>query len=172
MSIILVLTLALLMLTLAAQVRATAQIPKILVDNGTEHMLFSTSLESWFGPAHPRPDNTLHMVSTACWRGYQGRWDLRDETLWLVALFRCHSKDQSPLAKFFPGQTGPIKADWYTGSFKIPQGWQTRYVHMGFATQYERWLYIEIEKGRVVRRTVVTPPPEDPRSGPGPSRRA
>ena len=42
---------------------------------------------------------------------------------------------------------------------------------MGFASQYESWLYIEIEKGRVVRETVVAPPPEGFDRPPRPSLR-
>lgn len=154
------LALALLVLAFAATAHSTAQISETLMHNGTEQMMFSTPLESYFDREHPRPDHILHMGSTACWRGYAGKWEIKDGTLWLNALNRCHGKEEIPLAEIFPGQEGPLKATWFTGSLKIPQGRQTMYVHMGFASQYERWLYIEIEKGRVVRETVVTPPPE------------
>ena len=156
------LLLGLFLLLFAAHAHATAQIAETLVDNGTEHVMFSTPLESYFDAEHPRPGEILRMGSTACWRGYHGRWAITDDTLWLVTLNRCHSKDQIPLSEIFPGQAGPVRADWFTGSLRIPQGRQTMYVHMGFASQYESWLYIEIEKGRVVRRTIVTPPPEEP----------
>ena len=39
--------------------------------------------------------------------------------------------------KVFPGKTKPLKAEWFTGTLRIPQGKPIQYVHMGYQTVYE-----------------------------------
>lgn len=209
-TLICLISISLLLTTSAAH--ATAQIPEILVDNGTRYEIFSTPLEFYFNAEHPRPNHLLQFGCTACWRGYRGNWMIDDATLWLISLSRfppqalislvtkipgykgavisVTNADQSmkvrqrlvteyerwlhmasnsdllqdwiPLSTIFPGQIGPIRADWFTGWLIIPRGRRTKYVHMGFESEYERWLYIEVESGRVLGRTVVIPPTVKP----------
>jgi hypothetical protein len=43
-----------------------------------------------------------------------------------------------------------VFAHWYTGVISIPQGKVTQYVHMGYASRYERDLFLAVENGIVV----------------------
>jgi len=83
--------------------------------------------------------------STACWRGYVGTWEIRDNRFYLVDIkgrFRKTAKE-------------PILADWFSGVLRVPRGAMLQYVHMGFGSVFEQEIHIKIEKGVVVRSRVV-----------------
>ena len=131
----------------------TAQIHERLILDGEEtSMAFCPPLPD----GHPRifaPDSDeiaggardflLH--STACWRGYQGTWEIRDGRLYLVGLrgrFRIRGSE-------------PILADWFSGVLRIPKGEIIQYVHMGFGSVHEQEVHVKIEKGVIVTRRVI-----------------
>ena len=58
------------------------------------------------------------------------------------------------LARLFPGYGDRVFAHWYSGTLRVPQGRQLKYVHMGYASTYERDLMLQIERG-VLRGTWV-----------------
>ena len=66
-----------------------------------------------------------------------------------------------PLERLFPGYGDRVFAHWYSGTLRVPQGWQLRYVHMGYASTYERDLMLEIERGVLrgpwVRQNALSP---------------
>ncbi|MCC6471779.1 MAG: hypothetical protein IT563_25930 [Alphaproteobacteria bacterium] len=61
------------------------------------------------------------------------------------------SGERSPrhvtLADLFPDAKGPVHAAWYSGTLRIPQGRLVDYVHQGYASQYERFLLIDVIDG-------------------------
>jgi hypothetical protein len=131
----------------------TAQIHEKLIFDGEE-----TSMA--FGPPlpenHPRVvENDPHdaaredrygmLFSTACWRCYQGTWEILDGRFFLTdlrGLFRLQGQ-------------GPILADWFSGVLRIPKGERLRYVHMGFGSVYEQELHVKVEKGIVTATRVI-----------------
>ena len=159
----------------------TAQVPDKLEYQGKLLSLFTNPLDLL--PADRRrafvSENTLN------WRGYVALWEVRDGRLYLKDLRGriCATPPESgaeraPCGKHhrgaceiesvdlqgaFPGQRGPIFAEWYTGELKVPQGRLLEYVHMGYASQYERYLMIDIAAGAVVQtRDVKSEPPVPP----------
>ena len=58
------------------------------------------------------------------------------------------------LARLFPGYGDRVFAHWYSGTLRVPQGRQLKYVHMGYASTYERDLMLVVERG-VLRGTWV-----------------
>lgn len=77
--------------------------------------------------------------STACWREYQGTWEIKEGLFYLrrlVGRFRLRGDE-------------PIWADWFSGTLRIPCGDLLQYVHMGFGSVFEEELHIKIEKGVV-----------------------
>jgi hypothetical protein len=54
------------------------------------------------------------------------------------------------LSSLFPGFEDRVFAHWYTDVINIPQGEMTKYIHMGYASRYERDLFLAIENGIVV----------------------
>lgn len=73
-----------------------------------------------------------------------------------VAANPCSGKLDVPLNVLFPGQKEPIVATWFSGRLTVPQGKRIKAVHMGYMSQYERYILFEIERGKVVSRQQVT----------------
>lgn len=161
----------------------TAQRPDKLDYQGKLLSLFTDPLESLSRDRRPGfvSDNT------GDWRGYVALWEIRDGRLYLKDLrgrmctvppesgarqAKC-GKHHKPLCEIksveireaFPAESGPIFANWYTGTLKVPQGRLLQYVHMGYASQYECYLMIDIAAGTVVQtREVKADPPPAPKS--------
>ena len=86
------------------------------------------------------------VYSTACWRRYQGTWEIKDGKLYLV--------DLEGVFRLVAGHA-PIFADWFTGELVIPRGEVIRYVHMGFESTYEQELRISVKAGILVDRRTI-----------------
>lgn len=148
---------AIFLLLWSGEAAATAQIPDSLDYRGQSHMLFSNPLESYFGPHNPRPKELFASTCTALWRGYRASWKITGDFLYLVHLRdgNCGGSDAIKLAEVFPGQKAPIRATWFSGTLRIPQGKPLKRVHMGYQSVYEKDLLIRIEQGRVVEVKTV-----------------
>ena len=85
------------------------------------------------------------MYNTACWRQYQGTWQITDGWLYLVGL----------RGRFHLQGPEPLLADWFSGILRLPGGKLLKYVHMGFESVYEQDTLITIDQGRVISRQVI-----------------
>ena len=140
----------------------TAQIPDRLLLDGETHSLFSNPLEYYFGDTNPRPEILREsMTCTACWRGYIATWEIMDEQLFLTQVTPM-GQEQDILDKIFPDSSGKVLADWFSGTLRVPMGEQVQYVHMGYASQFERDMLIQIEAGRVQEKVVREFDPDTP----------
>lgn len=117
----------------------TAQMGERLILDGEETSMLSC-------PAIPENDPRIEygpdpgvILITCNWRNYLGTWEIKDRRLYLVALTGRHRLRE----------TGPILADWFSGTLRVPKGEVLQYVHSGFASTYETELFIEIERGTV-----------------------
>ena len=139
---------------------ATAQIPDHLLVDGQESQLFAEPLFPYlkqnkdsFGALMKHATQ----VCSAAWRGYQAKWEIRENQVFLVALFANPCSKESPeipLAELFPGASSPIPAKWYSGTLRIPQGKMLEYVHMGYQSKYERYLVLTVTDGLVTGRRI------------------
>ena len=109
----------------------TAQAADKMIFNGEEHRLFTNPLESlWEQKGFEKPD--FRWRSTGNWRGYIATWDIIDDVLYLKRLDEDFPEPRS-MVDFFPTSLGqPIKAWWYSGKLRIPQGELVYYVHGGY----------------------------------------
>lgn len=126
----------------------TAQIgERLILDGKPTSMAFCPTLPE----NHPRitevsleearqDDENAILFSTACWRGYQGTWQIADGRFYLVGL----------RGRWRLSGDEPLLADWFSGVLRIPQGQMLHYVHMGYGSVYEQEIHIRIEKGAVV----------------------
>lgn len=100
-------------------------------------------------------DITLEAPHTACWRGYVGRWEIRDGRLLLLGITAFLSgRTEVNLDYFFPGKH-EIFAGWFTGEIRVPQGELLDYVHGGYHSLYESDIFLGFEKGILTRRSEV-----------------
>ena len=133
----------------------TAQEKEALTFNGEVYHLATEPL---------RPYLKLHNIKfdawwTACWRGYVGKWVIENDKLYLVALRGWIKNDsvddtESKLSSvdmnfLFPGQD-KVFAEWYTGEIRIPYGEMLQYYHIGYASVYEKELFLEFENGFLI----------------------
>jgi hypothetical protein len=131
----------------------TAQIHERLIFDGEEtSMAFCPPLPE----NHPRVvtidfdkvergDGSVMLFSTACWRHYQGTWEIRDRRFYLKAL----------RGRFQLRGDGPLLADWFSGALRIPKGKTLVYVHMGFGSVYEQEIHVQVRKGIVTSVRVI-----------------
>ena len=130
----------------------TAQIREKLRYNGKIYHLAVEPLHTYL------KEHKIKFVSssTVCWRGYVGSWLIEDDYLYLVDLKAYIPSDNSRwggeevgLDYLFPGQD-KVLADWFSGEIRIPHGEMIRYVHMGYASIYEKELFLRFVKGKYV----------------------
>ena len=138
---------------LASNSSATAQMGERLLYKGATNRLCTLPLEPYLKEHNLRlyevaPPKKF-IMSTGCWRGYIGTWQIKDGFLWLVSVENL-DQTQVPLSKVFTNQVPPIKATWYSGTLHVTQGKMLRYVHAEFESTFERDLYIEIVDGKVI----------------------
>jgi hypothetical protein len=99
----------------------------------------------------PSPDDVVGeegdfiLGSTACWRGYQGTWEIKDGRFYLVGL----------RGRFQLRNGTPVLADWFSGVLRVPKGERLQYVHMGYGSVYEQELHIKIDNGVVVKTRTI-----------------
>lgn len=128
----------------------TAQIHERLILNGEKtSMAFCPPLPA----EHPRisegdpdaPNAPGFLNTTACWRGYQGTWEIKDGHFYLVGI----------QGRFVLSEGEPLLADWFSGVLRIPRGELLQYVHMGFGSVYEEEIHLKIVKGKVAATRVI-----------------
>lgn len=145
-------------------VHATAQFPDKIIYQGQEEPLFINPLEQYFDQGHMKPNIFMDgVISSACWRGYIATWKIIKNNLYLKKIEKEYYKEKEyyykegyetelreiPLSELFPQAKDSVHAVWYSGTLRIPQGKRLRYVHMGYASVYEREIHIKISKGIV-----------------------
>lgn len=129
----------------------TAQVGEALIYNGEKTWIATEPLSqylkvkaiSFFSP------------STACWRGYYGKWEIKDRKLYLIELEAyIEEYKKVGLNYLFPNQK-EVFANWFNGEIRIPCGEMLEYVHMGYASLYERDLFLVFENGILVNQYEV-----------------
>lgn len=126
----------------------TAQIAERLRYDGRPVGLCAEPLEPYFAASGIKPAFALQ--STALWRGYVGDWEIVDGRLYLVGLdANLTTGEKATIAMLFPGETGPVFAQWYSGTLRCIEGELVEYRHMGYGSTYEREIFIDVEAGVV-----------------------
>ncbi len=129
----------------------TVQIMERIVLDGKEYGLASILDIPTDDPriiSHESPEHMgqQHLFnSTACWRRYQGSWEIRDSQLFLSSIN----------GKYQMTGSSPIFASWYSGELAVPQGKRLLYLHGGFGGIHEQDLMIRVEHGRVLSQRVI-----------------
>lgn len=132
----------------------TAQIREKLIYNEEEYYMATEPLQ----PYLEEKKIVFDYLSTACWRGYVGEWIVEDNKLYLTNLeanIVRENQDSSEeyetvgLEYLFPNEE-KVFAKWFTGVVRIPHGKMLRYIHSGYASIYEKELYLEFASGILV----------------------
>jgi hypothetical protein len=77
-----------------------------------------------------------------------------DQRLYLTSLrAQLASGAAASLGSVFPGFEDRVFAHWFSGTIRLPMGKRLQYVHSGFASRYERDVFLKMEAGVLVSRT-------------------
>jgi hypothetical protein len=147
-------------LLIGNSVFSTGQVPDYMFYKGDTVAIFSNPLEQYFEQTGKRElIDFVGCGSTACWRGYKAIWEIKNDSLFLRQITSCH-KDcgleikNADLKKMFG--TDNVFANWFNGKIVIPQGKQVKYIHMGYASIYERELHITFKDGLQTKERSVS----------------
>lgn len=125
----------------------TAQFREGLIYKGESMGMAEEPLRPYL---HTRPDIKLRSNCSACWRGYVGSWEITNDKLYLTDLkFDFKVGYDLEMNDLFPGQTR-VFAEWFSGEIRIPTGEMLEYIHAGYASIYEKDLYLEFESGILI----------------------
>jgi len=130
----------------------TAQTGERLFYKGEDTRIATEPLDQYL---QNRNDIEFVSFSTACWRGYYGQWEIKDRKLYLIE-FKAYLEGyrEVGLDYLFPGQN-TVFANWFSGKIRIPQGKILDYIHMGYASLYERDLILVFENGILTNEYTV-----------------
>jgi hypothetical protein len=146
----------------------TAQIAEKLIYEEDQFSMCTVPLGDYFflGGERPRFDT---YSCTALWRGYVGTWEIVNDRLYLVELHGTLENGATvTLETVFPGYPKRVFAHWYSGSLRLPQGKRLEYVHMGWASTYERDVFLDLKRGVVVgKRVQINGASDDPEASEG-----
>ncbi len=105
---------------------AMEQLPEIIFIDGVLHTLYTTPLLPWLREQDPAQG--FEQRTPNCERGYIGKWNIRDGSLWLVGIYGWRDGKYAGLVDLF-GSHDEVSADWYSGplivepaSSEIPDG--------------------------------------------------
>ncbi len=133
----------------------TAQVRERLIYNNEEYSLATEPLSPYLAKHKIEFPST----TTACWRGYCGKWLIENNKLYLIDL-KANSGNflfdgrTVGIDYLFPGQN-KVFADWYSGEIRIPYGKMMQYVHQGYASLYEKELFLTVESGVIVDESEI-----------------
>jgi len=136
----------------------TRQITEVLLIDGVRLFTRTLPLEPWFDLAGIRSP----FVCAITWnrRGYCGIWELVSDRLYLVGLSGTFSTEvedihfsEGSVATLFPDFPERVFAHWYTGTIAADFDQLAAKGGIGEAPIGPRVVVVDIERGRVVRRT-------------------
>jgi hypothetical protein len=140
----------------------TALTPDILIHRGKELALFGRPFYEKFRnlPRDQKPE--LRFRSTTCPEGYVANWEIINRRLYLTGISVMKDFDSWEtihISSIFNQKVNRVFADWVWETLRCPEGKLTRYRHAGFASEYERDRYLDIQNGVLIRETLCLNPP-------------
>ena len=139
---------------------ATAQQGDILLLKGKQYFIYTNPLRAYL-EKNPGKLPKSQVISSSNWRGYVATWGVKDDRFVLTdigilqpvhkpgeAVFSTELR--SVMLEMFPGQK-EVVADWFTGHVIVPDGKLVNYVHMGYASTYEKYIILTVKNGAVIR---------------------
>ncbi len=141
---------------------ATAQFSDYVSIDGKSEAMHSNPLEPYFAK-YPEKRPISSITSTALWRGYIAYFSITDARLRVEDIQindKMEPKAGEPKMKSVVNEVFPPSVDrtvsWFTGFLILPQGKVVNYVHMGYASTFERYRLLFIKDGRLLADRVFS----------------
>lgn len=123
----------------------TAQVSEELIYNNVKYRMASEPLNQYFEKKRIKPN--FQFQHTACWRGYEGSWEIKEDKLYLIELSAyVKNYEEVGIAYLFPGQK-EVFAEWFSGVVRLTCGNMIQYFHQGYNSIFEEDLFLKFEKG-------------------------
>jgi hypothetical protein len=140
----------------------TAQVSDCLTIEGNTYPLAAEPLARWLERRQNRHIRFKRLTS-ACWRGYVGAWEVIDDRLYLMSIRgESTAGDALGIEQLFPGASKRVFADWVTNELRCPMGRLLTYSHAGYSSIYERDLCLSFSQGVLIGQRVVKNKPTVP----------
>jgi len=97
----------------------TDQVHETLIYKGERVAIREEPLGQYFDITGVEPPRDW--ISTACWRGYEGTWQVIDDRLYLTDINWVSDTAPSSLTSLFPGFEEAVFAHWFTGTIRISE---------------------------------------------------
>jgi len=123
----------------------TPQIGEVIVIDDEQYFVDAQPLHQYFLTFKQPPYFTP--PSPTCWRGYYGKWELKENELYLIN-FRGYLDgfDEVDLNYLFPLQD-EVFAGWFNGIIKVPQGKVIEWNKTLNASIHQEYLHLSFENG-------------------------
>ena len=112
------------------------------------------------------------VLNTACYRGYIGTWQFRNDLLHLETLCLLSTKElglsmnldgerhlmpneRRYFLSLVPAADFPVPATWFNGQLRVMLGRRLIYAHMGYQSWFEKVRVITCKSGRIIRDRIV-----------------
>lgn len=139
-----------------------AQLPDKIFLNGEYQHLYSNPLEHyWIRADKKRP---AFQPLPNCRRGYVASWEVKENQLFLKdidgnyeksSLFFGKQTQRYGIKLLFPKSGNRlVKANWFSGKLRIPQGKMTIYDE-DYGSRFEQEIIITVEKGDIVKMVTI-----------------
>lgn len=163
------LLISIVMILVSVDLFATAQRGDKIVIDDKVYVLFSNPLESLFlkNPELKEKFTKVYsdhnaLVSTNCWRGYVAKFVIIDDSLYVIDMtIDVPSKkklstndfkiERKSIYKELFETDKPLLCDFFSDILIIPQGNIVEYVHGGYLSEYEKYILIKINDGKVIK---------------------
>jgi len=135
----------------------TAQAGETIIYKGKKTWMATEPLREYL---KTREDILFNSYSTACWRGYFGTWEIKQNKLYLIDLkansemhgevgldYLFPKQKRNKILDYLFSKRNKIFASWFTGEIRIPTGEMLEYVHAGYASIYEKDLMLTFKEG-------------------------
>ncbi|WP_334319302.1 hypothetical protein OH491_17110 [Termitidicoccus mucosus] len=143
---------------MTATVFATAQRSDILIYEGKEYFLHTNPLNEFLEKNSDIKVPETRMQITSLWRGYVATFEIRDGCLFIKDVRIPKGSDKETHELIWESVIDKIikkekdrRADWFSGLLVLPHGKIINYVHMGYASTFENYILLEIDKGKYVK---------------------
>ena len=126
----------------------TAQAPEVLIYKNLKLTIDCEPLQQYFQTFINLPIFTFN--DTDCYRGYIGKWEIKEHKLYIVDLNGHTSNGYVNLNYLFP-QKNEVFADWFSGIINIPQGEVLEYSRLT-PINYEKYIVLTFENGVLIKQ--------------------
>lgn len=100
-------------------------------------------------------DYPFEVSYTANWRGYFGSWKIEGDRLYLVGISgRLLKGGAASISDLFPGASGPVLANWYSGELSIQRGDVIGNIDDWYVRVYEESVILTVKASVIVGKRI------------------